>query len=129
MTKKAFDVEKYIKHQKEEIKKVIRSNGNKLYFEFGGKLLDDYHATRVLPGFTPDTKMKLFQDLKDEIELVICICSENIQNERIRSDYDTLYTDDCLRLIETYRKEGFLVSGIALTLFEINPKQLNLQRN
>ena len=128
MTNKPFDVDKYLKKQKEKILEVMKLNGNKLYMELGGKLIDDYHASRVLPGMKPDTKMQLFHTLKNDAEIVMCICSENIQNERIRSDYNTLYTEDCLRLIEKYREEGFLVSGVALTLFDNQPKAVEFAK-
>jgi len=120
--KTAFDTNKYINIQRKEILKKVRELGGKLYFELGGKLLDDYHAARVLPGFEPDTKMRLLESLKKEVELVICINAEDIENGRIRSDFDILYTEECERLIENYRKQGFLVSGIALTVFKKQPK-------
>lgn len=117
----AFDSQKYIAAQKEEIMKKVLSY-DKLYFELGGKLLDDHHASRVLPGFLPDTKMQIMQDFKDICEFVICVNSKNIQDGRIRSDYNTLYTDDCLKLIKTYRDMGFDVSSVCLTLFDNQPK-------
>ena len=118
-----FDIQKYIRLQKKAIINEIKKYG-KVYFELGGKLLDDYHASRVLPGFSPDTKMRILSDLKDYSELVFCINSENIQNERIRSDYNTLYVEDCLKLIESYRNMGFLVSGIVLSLFNGQEKAI-----
>ncbi len=123
----AFDSEKYINSQKEEIIKKVQQYG-KLYFELGGKLLDDHHASRVLPGFVPDTKMKIISELKDISELVICVNSENIQNGRIRSDYNTLYTDDCLKLITQYREMGFDVSGVVLTLFKNQEKAVDFKK-
>lgn len=125
---KAFDTKRYIDTQREKILEKVRQYGNKLYFELGGKLLDDYHATRVLPGFEPDTKMKLLSSLREELELIICINSENIQNDRIRSDYNTLYIDDCIRLIDNYRKLNFLVSGIALTVFKHQTKAIEFAK-
>ncbi len=119
---KTFDTKTYIDQERKEIMRRIRKFKNKLYFEFGGKLLDDHHAERVLPGFELDAKLQLFQSLKEQMELVICINSDNIQNERIRSDYDTLYIDDCLKLIDSYRRMGFLISGIAFTLFKEQPR-------
>ena len=82
----SFDTEKYVKLQKEGIMNAVKRH-KKLYFELGGKLFDDHHASRVLPGFAPDTKIKMLSAIKDEAELIICVNSENIQNGRIRSDY------------------------------------------
>lgn len=120
---RAFDIDKYISKQTKEILKNVRKY-DKLYFEFVGKLFDDFHATRVLPGFESDSKLKLFCNLKEYAELIICINSENIQNERIRSDYDTLYIDDCIKLIQKYREIGFYVSGVALTVFNKQEKAI-----
>ena len=124
----AFDTRKYVKTQKEEIMNAVMRYGNKLYFELGGKLFDDYHATRVLPGFQSDTKIKMLSGLKSEAELIICVNSENIQNGRIRSDYNTLYTDDCIKLIQIYRDLGFLVSGIVLTAYREQPKAVEFTK-
>ena len=117
----SFDTEKYVKLQKEGIMNAVKRH-NKLYFELGGKLFDDHHASRVLPGFAPDTKIKMLSAIKDEAELIICVNSENIQNGRIRSDYNTLYTEDCIRLIRVYRELGFFVSGVVLTQYNEQPK-------
>lgn len=122
----AFDSEKYINAQREKIIEQVQKYG-KLYFELGGKLLDDHHASRILPGFKPDTKMQIISGLKDISELIICVNSENIQNGRIRSDYNTLYTEDCLKLISQYRDMGFNVSGVVLTLFKEQEKAVAFQ--
>ena len=85
--KKGFDNEKYLKMQSEHIKERIAQFGNKLYLEFGGKLFDDYHASRVLPGFEPDSKLQMLLQLKDQAEVVIVISAEDIEENKIRGDY------------------------------------------
>jgi len=118
----AFDIQKYIFLQKNAIIKKNEETNGKLYFELGGKLFDDYHAARILPGFEPDTKIQMLETLKDKIEIVICINAMDIQNDRIRSDFDILYTEECLRLIKNYRVLGFYVSGIAITVYKNQTK-------
>ena len=120
---KGFDTSKYLAMESAAIAGEIRKY-DKVIFEFGGKLFDDYHATRVLPGFEITAKLQLFESFKDEMELIICINSDNIENERIRSDYDTLYVDDCVKLIGKYREVGLTVSGIAFTVFDNQPKAI-----
>lgn len=120
-----FDNEGYIKRQREALLSAINKFDGKVYLELGGKLLDDHHASRVLPGFSPDTKMRIISGL--DAELFLCISSENIQAGRIRSDYNTLYTEDCVRLIETYQERGLTVSGVILTVFDFQPKALKFE--
>ena len=88
---KGFDNEKYLKMQSEHIKERIAQFGNKLYLEFGGKLFDDYHASRVLPGFEPDSKLQMLLQLKDHAEVVIVISAEDIEENKIRGDYGITY--------------------------------------
>ena len=95
--KKGFDNEKYLKMQSEHIKERIAQFGNKLYLEFGGKLFDDYHASRVLPGFEPDSKLQMLLQLKDQAEVVIVISAEDIEENKIRGDYGITYDMDVLR--------------------------------
>ena len=95
--KLAFDNEKYVKIQAEQILKRIKQFGNKLYLEFGGKLFDDYHASRVLPGFLPDTKIKMLKELKEQIEFVIVSNANDIQSNKIRNDTSITYEDEVLR--------------------------------
>ena len=92
--KKGFDNEKYLKMQSEHIKERIAQFGNKLYLEFGGKLFDDYHASRVLPGFEPDSKLQMLLQLKDQAEVVIVISAEDIEENKIRGDYGITYDMD-----------------------------------
>ena len=119
--KKAFDNEKYIKLQKESILERINMFGNKLYLEMGGKLFDDLHASRVLPGFESDVKIKLLAELKDKLEIIICINASDIEKNRIRSDLGLSYDNEVLRLIDSFRDLGFYVSNIVITLYRGQP--------
>ena len=101
--KKGFDNEKYLKMQSEHIRERIAQFGNKLYLEFGGKLFDDYHASRVLPGFEPDSKLQMLLQLKDQAEVVIVISAEDIEENKVRGDYGITYDMDVLRLIDEFQ--------------------------
>ena len=131
MAKVGFDNQKYLTMQSEQIRKRIAQFGGKLYLEFGGKLFDDYHASRVLPGFAPDSKIKMLQQLKDDVEIVITINSEDIECNKIRSDLGISYGDDVLRLIDTFREMSLFVGSVVLTRYNSQPsanaflKQLN----
>ena len=103
--KKGFDNEKYVKTQIETIKKRIKLFDNKLYLEFGGKLFDDYHAKRVLPGFELDSKIRLLKELKDDTEMIFCINANDIERKKIRADYGISYDEEVIRLIEVGSKE------------------------
>ena len=107
---KAFDIDLYLKIQREEIMKRIDKFGDKLYLEFGGKLFDDFHASRVLPGFNPDTKLKMLLGLKDKVEIVIVVNSADIQNNKIREDLGITYEAEVLRLIEAYQEANIFVA-------------------
>lgn len=113
-----FDNEKYLKIQSEHILKRISEFGDKLYMEFGGKLYDDYHASRVLPGFEPDSKLRMLKQLSDKAEIVIVINSADIESNKIRADLGITYEDDVLRLIQQFEDDGFYVSSVVLTHFE-----------
>lgn len=123
MTKKkmGFDNEIYLRKQTENILKRIKMFDNKLYLEFGGKLFDDLHASRVLPGFDPNIKTKLLLKLKDKAEIVFCISSNDIERNRIRADLGLSYDDEVLRLIDNLRSLGLYVSAIVLTLYKGQP--------
>ncbi|MBQ3118801.1 MAG: DUF1846 domain-containing protein [Clostridia bacterium] len=108
--------------QSEQIKKRIAQFGGKLYLEFGGKLFDDYHASRVLPGFEPDSKIRMLQQLKDDLEIVITINAEDIQANKTRGDLGITYDNDVLRLIDTFREMGLYVGGVVLTRFNEQPQ-------
>ena len=98
-----FDNLKYLTTQSEQIKKRIAQFGGKLYLEFGGKLFDDYHASRVLPGFEPDSKVRMLQQLKDDVEILIAINAADIEKNKVRGDLGITYDDDVLRLIDSFR--------------------------
>ncbi len=112
-----FDNDKYLSTQSEQIRKRIAHFGGKLYLEFGGKLFDDYHASRVLPGFEPDSKIRMLQQLKDDAEIVITINAADIENNKIRSDLGISYEDDVLRLIDIFREMGLFVGSVVLTRY------------
>lgn len=112
-----FDNEKYLSMQSKRIKERIAQFGGKLYLEFGGKLFDDYHASRVLPGFKPDSKIKMLTQLKDEAEIVIVINAEDIEKNKVRGDLGITYDMDVLRLIDAFREYGLFVGSVVLTRF------------
>ena len=113
----AFDNEKYLKIQKEKIEERIKMFDNKLYLEFGGKIFDDYNASRVLPGFTPDAKIKLLQEFKENLEIIFCINSCNIQKNKIRADYGIGYDAELIRLIESIQKLGIEINSVVVTMY------------
>ena len=103
-TKTCFDNEKYLKLQSESLNKKIKKFHNKLYLEFGGKLFDDLHAARVLPGFDPNIKIKLLQKMKDKAEIIFCISANDIEKNKIRADLGLSYGDEVLRLVDNMRE-------------------------
>lgn len=113
-----FDNEKYLHMQSEHIRERISKFGGKLYLEFGGKLFDDYHASRVLPGFEPDSKLKMLLQLKDRVEIVITINSEDIEKNKSRSDLGITYDLDVIRLIDCFRSIGLYVGSVVMTRFD-----------
>ena len=117
MRKIGFDNDKYLKMQSERIKERIAAFGGKLYLEFGGKLFDDYHASRVLPGFKPDSKIDMLVQLKDQAEIVIVISAGDIEKNKVRSDIGISYDMDVLRLIDAFRGYGLYVGSVVLTQF------------
>ncbi|MBR5191474.1 MAG: DUF1846 family protein, partial [Clostridia bacterium] len=121
MRKLGFDNDKYLRMQSEHIKERISKFGGKLYLEFGGKIFDDYHAARVLPGFKPDSKMKMLLQLKDDAEIIIAICAKDIEKNKIRSDLGITYDLDVLRLIDIYHGFGLYVGGVVLTQYSNQP--------
>lgn len=112
-----FDNEKYIELQSEKIKERIENSDNKLYLEFGGKLFDDYHASRVLPGFSPDVKVRMLSALSDKAEIIIVISSEDIEGQKIRGDIGITYSSEVLRLIDAFHSFGLYVSSIVVTKY------------
>ena len=117
MFKIGFDNDKYIKLQSEKIRERIDHFGGKLYLEFGGKLFDDFHAARVLPGFAPDSKVKMLMELKDEAEIVIVISADAIEKNKRRGDLGITYDLDVLRLIDAFRGIGLYVGSVVLTQY------------
>ncbi len=116
-----FDSEKYLHLQKRKIKERIKLF-DKLYLEFGGKFVDDYHAMRVLPGFEPDLKIRLLQEFKQDIEVILCINANDIETSKIRSDRVISYESEVLRLIEFLRSRDITVDNVVITLFDGQPK-------
>lgn len=121
MFKQGFDNDKYLKLQSEKIRERINLFGGKLYLEFGGKLFDDFHASRVLPGFEPDSKIRMLTELKDEAEIIIAINTADIENNKIRGDLGITYDLDVLRLIDAFRGCGLYVGSVVMTRYEENP--------
>ncbi|WP_455023664.1 DUF1846 domain-containing protein [Oribacterium sinus] len=117
MDKIGFDNDQYLKTQSEHIKERIAKFGGKLYLEFGGKLFDDYHASRVLPGFHPDSKIRMLGELKDDAEIVIAIHAGDIEKNKVRGDLGITYDMDVLRLIDAFRGYGLYVGSVVLTRF------------
>ncbi|MCR4671738.1 MAG: DUF1846 domain-containing protein [Lachnospiraceae bacterium] len=122
-----FDNEKYVKLQSEHIRERIEQYDNKLYLEFGGKLFDDYHASRVLPGFKPDSKLHMLIQLKDQAEIVIVISAEDIEQNRVRGDHGITYDMDVLRLIDEFRAIGLYVGSVCITRFNHQPQAERFQ--
>ncbi|MBR0398763.1 MAG: DUF1846 domain-containing protein [Eubacterium sp.] len=112
-----FDNDKYLKMQSERIKERIGNFGGKLYLEFGGKLFDDYHASRVLPGFAPDSKIRMLSQIKEDVEIVVAINAGDIEKNKIRGDLGITYALDVLRLIDAFRGYGLYVGSVVLTRF------------
>lgn len=124
MAKIGFDNDKYIALQSQNIRDRINMFGGKLYMEFGGKLFDDYHASRVLPGFKPDSKVKMLLELKDEAEIVIVINADAIEKNKRRGDLGITYDLDTLRLIDAFRGIGLYVGSVVITCFTGQPLAL-----
>ena len=121
MKKMAFDNDYYLKIQRNEINKRINQFGDKLYLEFGGKLFDDYHASRVLPGFKPDSKLKMLLGIKDKVEIVIVVNSEDISANKVRNDIGITYQAEVERLIDAYNEVDLYVSSVVLSFYKDTP--------
>ncbi|MDY2637802.1 MAG: DUF1846 domain-containing protein [Phascolarctobacterium sp.] len=113
-----FDNQKYLKMQSEHIRERISKFGDKLYLEFGGKLFDDYHAARVLPGFAPDSKLQMLLQLADQAEMIISINAADVENNKMRHDLGLTYDLDVLRLVKVYRSKGLYVSSVVITQYK-----------
>lgn len=112
-----FDNEKYLTMQSEHIRERIGQFGNKLYLEFGGKLFDDFHASRVLPGFEPDSKLRMLMQLSEQAEIVIVISAGDIEKNKIRGDLGITYDTDVLRLIDSFEEKGLYVGSVVITQY------------
>ena len=115
MNRIGFDNNKYLKLQSQNIRDRINKFGGKLYLEFGGKLFDDYHASRVLPGFEPDSKVKMLLEMKEEAEIIIAISADDIERSKRRGDLGITYEDDTLRLIDAFRGIGLYIGSVVIT--------------
>ena len=122
-----FDNQKYLEMQSQHIRDRIAKFGDKLYLEFGGKLFDDYHASRVLPGFKPDSKLQMLMQLKEEAEIVIVISADDIEKNKVRGDLGITYDLDVLRLIDVFRSRGLCVNSVVLTRFADQPTAVNFE--
>ena len=121
MNKIGFDNAKYVQLQSQNIRDRISQFGGKLYLEFGGKLFDDYHASRVLPGFRPDSKVRMLLEMKDEAEIVIAISADDIERNKRRGDLGITYDEDTLRLIDAFRGIGLYVGSVVITHYRSQP--------
>ena len=121
MNKIGFDNAKYVQLQSQNIRDRISQFGGKLYLEFGGKLFDDYHASRVLPGFQPDSKVRMLLEMKDEAEIVIAISADDIERNKRRGDLGITYDEDTLRLIDAFRGIGLYVGSVVITHYRSQP--------
>ena len=115
MKKIGFDNEKYLKIQSEHIRERIAQFDGKLYLELGGKLFDDHHASRVLPGFKPDSKLRMFAQLRDQLEIVIVVSAEDIEKNKVRADLGITYDEDVLRLRDEFQSRDFMVGSVVIT--------------
>ena len=122
--KTGFDNAKYLKEQTEAILKRVNQFGNKLYLEFGGKLLFDYHAARVLPGFDPNVKIQLLQQLMDQADIILCIYAGDIERRKIRADFGITYDVDAMKLIDDLQDWGLSVTAVVITRFEDQPSAI-----
>jgi uncharacterized protein (UPF0371 family) len=122
-----FDNNKYLKTQSEHIRERISKFGGKLYLEFGGKLFDDYHASRVLPGFEPDSKITMLCELKDQAEIVVAINAADIEKNKVRGDLGITYDEDLLRLVDAFTSHGLYVGSVVLTCFHGQSAALSFQ--
>ncbi len=123
-----FDNDAYIKRQSEQIRERIRKFGGKLYLEFGGKLFDDYHASRVLPGFMPDSKVLMLKNLGEDVEIVIVISASDIVKNKVRNDLGITYDSDVLRLIDAFRSIGLFVGSVVISRFNDQPSVVTFKQ-
>ena len=123
-----FDKDKYIEMQSKRIRERIDQFGGKLYLEFGGKLFDDYHASRVLPGFEPDLKARMLSSLAKDAEVLVALNANDIEQDKRRSDLGIPYAEDALRLLDIFRGMGIGIGGIVMTLWGGSPTRRPTRR-
>ena len=121
MNKIGFDNKKYLSLQSEKIQERIDAFGDKLYLEFGGKLFDDYHAARVLPGFEPDSKIKMLLQLRSIAEILVVICANDIIKNKYRNDLGITYDADVIRLIDIFKSKGLYVGSVVINMYQPQP--------
>lgn len=126
--KTGFDNEKYIKIQSEHIRERVDKFGGKLYLEFGGKLFDDYHASRVLPGFQPDSKIRMLMEMSDSVEAIIAVNAGDIEKNKMRGDLGITYDMEALRLIDSFRERGMFVESVVLTQYNSQPAAIAFEK-
>ena len=124
----AFDNEKYLKEQSEAILDRVKRFDNKLYLEFGGKLLFDYHAARVLPGFDPNVKVRLLQQLQDKVEIILCIYAGDIERRKVRADFGITYDSDAFKLIDDLRERDLDITAVVITRYTGQPAATTFKR-
>ncbi|MFC1557210.1 DUF1846 domain-containing protein [candidate division KSB1 bacterium] len=122
--KNGFDNDKYLKEQTEAILEHVKGSDSKLYLEFGGKIMYDYHAARVLPGFRPNVKMRLLQKLKDKTNVILCIFAGDIERKKVRADFGITYDSDALKTIDDFSEWGIDIKAVVITRFENQPAAL-----
>lgn len=127
MNEIGFDNELYLKHQAEGLMQRAKAFDNKLYLEFGGKLMYDYHAARVLPGYDPNVKLRLLRALGDKAEIILCVYAEDIERKKMRADFGISYDDDALKLIDSLRSWDIHVCAVVITRFEGQPAALQFR--
>ena len=127
MKKPAFDNNKYLTIQRENILKRISKFGDKLYLEFGGKLFDDFHASRVLPGFKPDSKLQMLLGIKDKAEIIIVVNANDISSNKVRGDIGITYQEDVLRLIDAYKDVGLYVPSVIISFYQELPNVVEFE--
>ncbi len=123
-----FDSDRYVETQAEHIRERIGQFGGKLYLEFGGKIFDDHHASRVLPGYVPDNKVRMLRQLSDEVEIVIVVNANDIESGKRRSDIGITYAEDARRLMDIFKSLGLYVGSVCLTRFAGQPAAVHFQQ-
>lgn len=124
IAKSGFDNDKYLAEQTTEIVRRVKNSSGRLYLEFGGKLMFDHHAARVLPGYDPNVKLRLLEQLKDQAEIILCIYAGDIEKRKIRGDFGITYDSDALMLIDGFRSRGIQLRGVVITRFEEQPSAI-----